>query len=325
MPLPDSLKPGDVLLTRGAGWISRAICLLDSSEVSHASLALDRDTVAEAVGEGLRTVSFEQALDEHDLAVGHTLTQAPADMAPVLDVARGYLARGTSYAHQQILLLAVLCVTRRAPMPPGGRRMVRTVLDQAAAAVNSMAERGRQPMICSEFVYRCHLEAHPQPPYALSIGGDGQVDGPTLLRWARTHPALPALAPGLAGTFDPGSAESALAPLVAAYATAVGKTSTLPTVLRPPAPPVLTDPSDEELLTSMVTFGNALHRARHPQVPDGGLPPEQALDQISAMEAQPDFVTPGDLLRTTSLTEKFRRATAAKAPSKLAGIPLPGH
>ncbi|GHH56393.1 hypothetical protein [Streptomyces candidus] len=325
MPLPDSLKAGDVLLTRGTGCISRAICLLDGSEVSHALLVLDRDTIAEAVGQGLRTASFEQAQDKHDLVVGRTLTTAPADMAPVLDVARGYLTRGASYAHQQILLLAVLCVTRRAPMPPGGRRMVRTVLDQAAAAVNAMAERGQQPMVCSEFVYRCHREARPPPsPYALSIGDNGQPDGQTLLQWAHTHPALPGVPLRLAGVFDPASAESALAPLLRAYATAVDTSGTLPAGLRPPSPSALNDPSDEELLSSMVTFGNASHRARTRQMHEGGLPPEQTLDQIRAMEAQPDFVTPGDLLRTLSLTERFRQATAGTVPGKLTGIPLPG-
>jgi hypothetical protein len=100
MPLPDQIKPGDVLLTRGTESISRAICLMDDSEVSHAALALGDDTLAEVVGEGLRTITFARAMEGHDLAVGRTLT-APADTTPVLDVARGYLSRHTAYAHQR--------------------------------------------------------------------------------------------------------------------------------------------------------------------------------------------------------------------------------
>ncbi|MEV4434451.1 hypothetical protein [Streptomyces sp. NPDC049585] len=321
MALPEPIEPGDVVLTRATGWVSRAICLVDDSEVSHAALALDADTLAEAVGSGLRTVTFEQALDEHDLAVGRTLT-TPADMSPVLQVARDYLARPVSYAHQQIVLLAVLCTTRRVPLPPGGRRMVRTVLDQAACAVNAMAERGRQPMICSEFVARCHSEARPCEPYVLKIGDDeAAAEGRTLLEWAHSHPGLPHLPvpEAAAGAFDPAGAEKALAPLVSAYATAVGRTDFLPLghALPVSAPPA--EPGESELLASMTAFGNALHRATRPQEHRGPVPPDEALEQIRAMAAAPDFVTPGDLLRTASLTEHFR--LAVPVPGRAAGTP----
>ncbi|WP_344117413.1 hypothetical protein [Streptomyces blastmyceticus] len=225
MPLPEQIKPGDVVLTRGTEAVSRAICLMDGSEVSHAALAVGEDALAEVVGEGLRTVTFAQAMDGHDLTVGRALT-TPADTGPVLDVARRYLAGHTSYAHQQIVLLAVLCVTRHIPLPLGGRRLVRTVLDQAAAAVNAMAECGRQPMICSEFVYRCHHEARPRAPYALRTADDDTHPDGTLLGWARAHPAVPRLplpAGPAAGRLAPADAEAALAPLVSAYATALGK------------------------------------------------------------------------------------------------------
>ncbi|MEU6865627.1 hypothetical protein ABZ924_20600 [Streptomyces sp. NPDC046876] len=128
MPLPDPVKPGDVVLSRGTGSISRAICLFDGSEVSHAALALDRERVAEAVGAGLRTIGSEEVMKGHDLMVARTMA-APAETAPVLKVAAGYLVHGARYAHQQVVLLAVLCVSRHIPLPPGARRMVRTVLD----------------------------------------------------------------------------------------------------------------------------------------------------------------------------------------------------
>ncbi|RLV10445.1 hypothetical protein CTZ27_04415 [Streptomyces griseocarneus] len=321
MALPEQLKPGDVVLTRGTEAISRAICLMDASEVSHAALAVDGDTLAEAVGEGLRTIPYAKALDGHDLLVGRSLA-APADMAPVLDVARRYLDGKISYAHQQIVLLAVLCVTRRVPLPLGGRRLVRTVLDQAAAAVNALAECGRQPMICSEFVYRCHYEARPSAPYALRVDGGSDADGQsTLLGWARSHPALSHLPlPGkVPALLDPAALEALLAPLVSAYASAVGKLDGLPFGKHVPAPAGLTDPSDEEMLASMTAFGAALHRA---ESPDGGhVTPEQALEKIRSKAAEPNFVTPGDLLRSPSLVERLRTPDGKKpAGSRLTGL-----
>ncbi|WP_372408269.1 hypothetical protein [Streptomyces luteireticuli] len=299
MSLPQQIRPGDVVLTRGTEAVSRAICLMDDSEVSHAALALGDGTLAEVTGEGLHTISFARAREGHDLVVGRTLT-APADMAPVLGVARRHLDAGrTSYAHQQIVLLAVLCVTRRVPLPPGGRRLVRTVLDQAAAAVNAMAERGRQPMICSEFVFRCHAEARPAEPYALKVDADGSRSGGTLLDWAQAQPALPPV-PALprTGPFSPAAAEAALAPLVSAYAAAL--------------PPGLADPSDEQLLSSMAAFGAALH--------GGPLPSDEALEVIRAKEAAPDFVTPGDLLRSPSLTERLRLTAGGPRPGPFGGL-----
>ncbi|MCC3771515.1 hypothetical protein [Streptomyces sp. UNOC14_S4] len=320
MALPEQLKPGDVVLTRGTEAISRAICLMDGSEVSHAALAVDGDTLAEAVGEGLRTIPYARALEGHDLLVGRSLA-APADMAPVLDVARRYLSGKISYAHQQVVLLAVLCVTRRVPLPLGGRRLVRTVLDQAAAAVNALAECGRQPMICSEFVYRCYHEARPSAPYALRVDDGSDADGQsTLLGWAQAHPALshlplPGKAPAL---LDPAALEAVLAPLVSAYASATGKLDSLPFGKHVPAPAGLTDPGDEEMLASMTAFGAALHRADSPD--DEPVTPEQALEKIRAKAAEPNFVTPGDLLHSASLVERLRTPDSKKPASPLAGL-----
>ncbi|MFI1104042.1 hypothetical protein [Streptomyces melanogenes] len=324
MPLPSELKTGDVLLTRGTGHLSRAICLLDGSDVSHALIAVGPDTVAECVGEGLRTITYAQALDEHDLVVGRTLTRS-ADMTPVLDVAHRYLGSRNAYAHQQIVLLAVLAVTRRIPLPLGGKRMVRAVLDQAAGVLNTMAERGQQPMICSEFVYRCYAEAQPTPPYALRLQGSGptaRAEGRTLLDWAEAHPALPRvpLAPTALGAYDHAGVEAALAPVLSAYHAAVGKANGLPAPQRLPGAGALADPSDEELLASMTAFGTALHQAADADSTER-LTPHQALTTIRTTEAEPNFVTPGDLLHSPSLTEKYRapiaRPTAAVTSGRL--------
>lgn len=321
MPLPSPVKPGDVVLSRGTGWISRAICLIDDSEVSHAALALDRDRVAEAVGQGLRTINGEAVMDEHDLMVVRSLT-SPAGMEPVIKVATSYLEHGHRYAHQQIVLLAVLCVSRRVPMPLGARAMVRGVLDQAAAAVNAMAERGQQPMVCSEFVYRCFSEAEPGAPYVLKIGQDASSqDGHSLLGWAQSHPALAALRPPSlpATSFDPVAAEKKLAPLVSAYAAATGHGALLGSAA-PAVPGVLSDPRDEELLSSMAGFGTALHRARTGQT-DAVLPASQAVEEIRDKQAEANFVTPGDLLRTISLTQIHRQTTGTGPARGMGRLP----
>ncbi|MFF1476805.1 hypothetical protein ACFVYD_04355 [Streptomyces sp. NPDC058301] len=329
MPLPSELKTGDVVLTRGTGHLSRAICLLDGSEVSHAAIAVGPDTLAECVGEGLRTITYARALDAHDLVVGRTLTR-PADMVPVIDVAQRYLGTRHAYAHQQVVLLALLAVTRRIPLPPGGKRMVRAVLDQAAGVLNTMAERGQQPMICSEFVYRCHAEAQPEPPYELRLQGSAlteRAERQTLLEWAQDHPALPHVpqtAPTALGAHDPAGVEAALAPVLSAYHAAVGKANGIPAAQYLPGTDALADPSDEELLASMAAFGTALHQATSADI-DGAerLTSREALEKIRATGADPNFITPGDLLHSPSLTEKYRAPIGKPATAATSGLLSP--
>ncbi|MCF2528874.1 hypothetical protein [Yinghuangia soli] len=311
MTFPSPIRPGDIVLSRGTGWISRAICLLDDSPVSHALLAHRHGRLAETVGQGLQTVTFDEAREGHDLILARTLA-TPADPEPVLAVADVHLERGARYAHQQIVLLAVLCLTRRAALGPGAHGMIRSVLDQAAAALNSMAERGQHPMICSEFVYRCYHEARPEAPYVLKIGTDDAHDGaPTLLQWAGTQPNLDAVAaPARLVGFDPAKAETALSPLIAAFSAAAGRPGLASAVVPPD-----TD-TDGGLLASIGAFGAALHRTRTPrQEQDATRPPtvQQAVEAIRTTHAAPDFVTPGDLARTTSLTEIHRNEDTAPA------------
>ncbi|MFI6687236.1 hypothetical protein [Streptomyces sp. NPDC050485] len=314
MSLPEQISPGDVVLTRGTGAVSRAICLLDRSDVSHALLAYDGDTLVEVVGKGLGTVTYAEAVQGHDRVVGRTLA-SPADAAPLVDVARHYLTRRTAYAHQQIVLLAVLCVTRRIPLPPGGRRMVRTVLDQAAAAVNAMAERGQQPMICSEFVYRCHSEARPAAPYVVKVDSGESAEGETLLQWAHGRPGLsrlPLSAPIAAGPADSAAVEKQLEPLLSAYTKAVQAAASVPLGQQSLLPGAVSEPSEEDMLAAMTAFGAALHRATEGDDAPAPLSAEQALEKIRATEADPNFVTPGDLLRSSSLRDTYRNPSSTK-------------
>ena len=71
-----------------------------------------------------------------------------------------YLDQGNRYAYGQILLLAMVCSTRKLDLSnPLLRRIVYSAINNAAAFVRRMQSGGKQPMICSEFVYRAYDEA----------------------------------------------------------------------------------------------------------------------------------------------------------------------
>ena len=160
------LIPGDVLLYRGRGLVSDAIRLIDRSEVSHAGLFLGRfgdrgRSVGEAVREGLIRRELPRSVEHAEWVEARRLKDPPATLDPVLARAAHYLERGERYAFEQILLLAFLCITRTLAGSSALGRLLRVTLDAAAEFLLQLVHAGREPMLCSEFVYRCYGEGLP--------------------------------------------------------------------------------------------------------------------------------------------------------------------
>ena len=160
------LMPGDVLLYRSKGLISDAIRFIDRSEVSHAGLFLGRygeqgRTVGEAIREGVIRRELPKSIEHAEWVESRRLKEAPSSFDPVLERAAHYLKRGERYGFEQILLLAFLCITRNLAGSSVLGRLIRETLDAAAASLLQLFNTGREPMICSEFVFRCYREALP--------------------------------------------------------------------------------------------------------------------------------------------------------------------
>jgi hypothetical protein len=258
------------------------------------------------------------------------------ELTPVLGVAQDYLNNRNFYAYQQIVLLAVLTLVRRLPLPRVARRLVRAALDHAAGALMDLLPVGKEWMICSEYVYRAFDEAHPDPDdvYTLSVPdisfAAAASAGNTLLDWAieNAHDielTPPATFKGAEAPVDPlqrvAAIEADLAPLIADYAFALYNAGEL----RDPAdlPPVLDasfgpprdlgpDPTDDELIASAGNFAAQLIAARGEPLPTeatfggvgatvGATALKGALRGLQSMAVRPDFVTPGDLLKSPSL------------------------
>jgi len=323
------IEPGDVLLFHGHSFVSWAIRKFDGTKVNHTAIALDGALIGEAAGSGLRRSQLDHAIETNDFTIVRRLPGH--DMAPVVAKANMYLNGPVPYAYQEIVLLAILVVTRKVPMPRLARRLVRSVLDHAAAALNAIVDDdpGVKTMICSEFVYRCYDEASDATPdpYALDVlnrkavlaaGPVGNGDEGSFLDWARSQPqgafeaATPIAAfPGLpaAGVGEGGTRE--LDALIRDYALTVDPTD--PEILSMEAvaagPPVeieVPEPTDEDLLASMTRFSAALEQYQENSGPVAGIGEsvaEGALRGLIRVSADPNFVTPGDLLMTPSLVD----------------------
>jgi hypothetical protein len=164
------LQDADVILYNGNGWISKAIRFFDGTEVNHAGIFMaDGCNVGEALGKGLTKRSLKKSIENDVYVIVRRLKTYPGTMQPVIEKAQAYLNAGSRYGYEQILLLAFLCTTRKMPVNKYLHLLIRKVLDEAAALL--MGKGFGQPMICSEFVYRCYDEALPamKDPYSLDI------------------------------------------------------------------------------------------------------------------------------------------------------------
>ena len=306
------LMPGDILLSRSRGLISEAIRFIDRSQVSHSALFIGRHggtgrSVGEAIREGVVRRELSKSIDHADWVESRRLKEPPAALAPVLERAAHYLDRGERYAFEQVLLLALLCISRNLAASPVLGGLIRETLDAAAGFLLRLFDTGRQPMICSEFVFRCYDEPLPgtielsaRAPGAARSGerefplgaGGGIHRGSALFLLLERH----------GGKFPEGDGTSA-APL---RAPASPEGSNLEERIgeyfrdlqRRTPKSARVDLASPELSPSFERFASSLHRAR--QRPEEPHVPRSAV-LGSLIEAAADFVTPGDLQRSRSL------------------------
>lgn len=334
---PKDVIAGDILLYRATdsikNFLSAMIRKLDGTEVSHAGLFMG-GCVAEAlaVGEhaGLGTQPLTDSIAGCDWVAVRRLQNSPGDMQPVLDTAQMYLDQGNRYAYGQILLLAMVCATRKLDLSnPLLRRIVYSAINNAAAFVRRMQSGGKQPMICSEFVYRDYDEALPDKvdPYSIEIeplwtpgrlrllgrrrrekqaAGAGHIHPESLLGRLQAEPGGLDRAfaePRALAAAPPETSDAELDALIEACL-AEQERGPVKAAAQAPAGPQVTD---ADLRDAVGAFARALHHAtdagrklgRGAFAATAARPCATPADTI--LEVSADFVTPGDLWRSPSL------------------------
>jgi hypothetical protein len=305
-----TFRPGDVLLFQGKSLISRAIRFFDGADVNHAAIAIDSSKMIEAAGNGLRESPIAEALEGNALTLARRLS-GQDDLGPAVGQATAFLGAGTPYAYQQIVLLALLSITRRADIGnPLLRAIVRTACDRGAQLINAIFDDGRELMICSEFVYRCYADTHDER-YRLELHDDWRQtfalapgEPQTVVEWARARPEPPPLvmAPSPVGASPEivaTEAEAELAPLLNAYLAEQGTIDAGSTPARLGELQAAAV-SDDELHASASRLRDAWTRK---QGPVSTMPKAVGSDAWTPVA---DFVTPGDLEHATPLVEVAR-------------------
>jgi len=293
------LSPGDVFLYHGHNILGWAIRLLDGTDVNHAAIYLGDGKVGEALGQGVVQTELAQSVQGSVVRVFRH-APLPSDMKPVLGEAQAILKDGHSYAYGEILLLALLSITRKLPLPHLMGGLLRGILDKAAAILMDITSQGRKPMICSEFVYRCYDQAltSDPAPYKIKIGGtlkavgsapDSRIDPESLIARLSAAPSLDAVARAPVDTTPPSmeNIECDLKDFQKKVESGQEKGLVADTISA-----LLLEELRGHIINFVLKYLAAL-----------GKDAASSRGIADFLHAQADFVTPGDLLKSPSLQE----------------------
>ena len=218
-----SLRPGDILLFHGHGFVSWAIRRFDESDVDRAAIVLRPETMAEATASGLRHVAIEPAVDGNAFTYVRRLTTA-VDPSSVVERALTF-STDLPPTHDPTVLLALLAMTRKLPIAePSLRRLLCVLLDRAAGRRRPRACASQEPA-CSarNSLFRC-FDPRGDPRASIDVRiASGAAQGPRSApapgvtraeavpwEWASTLPD--------AGRRGSRWSEEPLEPLIAAFA-----------------------------------------------------------------------------------------------------------
>lgn len=329
----ERLQPGDVLLFHGHGPLSWAIRRFDESDVDHAAIVLDPETVAMATVSGLQRLPIRPDIDASAFTYVRRLAR-DVDARPVALTARSLMELHDLSVHGRVILLAVLGMTRRLPIgEPTCRRLLQRLFDRAAEIVDALARAGRQLMVASELVYRS-FEGTGDPAFSVEILfpsekprpsatpihwgdlGDGVLMEWSMERFAPKPAHLSSLTPATSSDLRTleRRAQDELAPLIRDFSRVDSPHDPFATGHRNDAPiGAAASVSDDELQASAVRFRDQIVRlAVAPDPPTGG-----ALEHPWGMfRAVTSFVTPADLRYSPS----FRTVTSLRP--RQADLPL---
>lgn len=170
------LLPGDIILCRGKDMISDIISKMDGSPYSHATLYIGNNMICEADFDGILNISIDKIKNEEKYGDvyrfnkdGHHFSDTDWSVDPVITVGQNYVNNGIKYAFSHLILLSLIVLTRRIPLPPIEAKIIRHLVDEGTQKIFDLLDRGKTPMVCSELVYRCFYEALPSPKYKLDI------------------------------------------------------------------------------------------------------------------------------------------------------------
>ncbi len=156
------LEPFDVLAFHAHSLIGKSIQICTDSKYNHVALYIGGGRVLHAVGKGLLIQDLKEAIENSDKFVdvyryhtpgnGQALTYAQKDR--MTKIANDYYRNRERYAFEALFILAIVTELRH-NTGFAGRKMI----EDSFAALTEAFENKKEPVICSEIIYRIFDEA----------------------------------------------------------------------------------------------------------------------------------------------------------------------
>lgn len=159
----ENLRVGDILVFPApeGSKLSQAIALLTDSSVSHAALMYkieDELLIAESTLEGIRLTPLP---DEMPFIRRYHLNAE--ELNKLLNSIEYYIQDKTDYAYIDLVLLGILLVYKKFSKKTLTNKIFYTFLEYIARllaeTVNNLLSKGKNPMVCSQYVAQCYLDA----------------------------------------------------------------------------------------------------------------------------------------------------------------------
>lgn len=172
------LKAGDIMTFDGErdeqgnlDPLSHLIMILTDSEVSHGGLFIQENppAMADAALSGLHAHLVADKGDPlRPVHICRLKMADQLDLAPVIEAAEKYLKDDLVYPMPDLILLGMILVYKNVSHVSLKQKVIIGLLKIITAKIKSILEdkkyEGKHPMICSEFVYQCYLDASKKDP-----------------------------------------------------------------------------------------------------------------------------------------------------------------
>jgi len=172
------LKAGDIMTFDGErdeqgnlDPLSHLIMILTDSEVSHGGLYIQENppAMADAALSGLHAHLVADKGDPlRPVHICRLKMADQLDLTPVIEAAEKYLKDDLVYPMPDLILLGMILVYKNVSHVSLKQKVIIGLLKIITAKIKSILEdkkyEGKHPMICSEFVYQCYLDASKKDP-----------------------------------------------------------------------------------------------------------------------------------------------------------------
>jgi len=157
-----NLQSGDILVFEaGDNWLSKCIAKLTNSNVSHAAMRYQDETMVEMSSSGIVCSTCKEAADGSN---AYLLRLNPEqDAEPLLAAAKEYLDEGVYYDYPDLVFFAGLIIYRAVRSTKRWQKIMDYILELACAELDKMINKlihkdGKKAMVCSQLVYQTYLD-----------------------------------------------------------------------------------------------------------------------------------------------------------------------